>query len=486
MSIINIDELLVYYEHIWSNAIVSYPERPLRLVDIKRVVNDGQLVFVPSQEDLNYCTISYTWLTAKRNKNSQYLLEQVSPFTVEGLISALHVCHELGHEYLWIDALCIDQRRTSKEKQREIPNMGKYYRGASECVIFPDGLHLNADILPESKLPRWFYRSWTLQEFILSRKRTFIFNANARIVFGYNTVGGQITGHIIHTRFGQCISIDSYFLTWLLTLVPSIQTGPIPLKTDVSQWKEIKRESLFMLEVDCSRKSDILQRAMFRQSKYEEDKVYSILSVFDHVKIDVQYGIGLQEVLRRLATVVTNEELAYMLLTNWFSTNHSDTSSADISALPTFERQTSGFWFKMGEVCARCKYIRSEGVHISTKIMRCQLRITGICTNDLYGGLTITSDLDIQAIELTTSVGIIVAYGRCLYDASDLILVVIGEVQSIDSILTGPGHFPETPFYCLICEEKENKKLRKVGMCICVFDNIDENRALIQSNVLLG
>lgn len=85
----------------------------------------------------------------------------------------------------WIDAPYIDQRRESQEKKRGIPNMGQYYQEASECIIFPDGCHINADLLPNGKLPRWFYRSWTLQEYILARKKTFVFNITARSVRGY-------------------------------------------------------------------------------------------------------------------------------------------------------------------------------------------------------------------------------------------------------------------------------------------------------------
>jgi hypothetical protein len=414
MSVGNIDELLINYEHLWSNEIISYPGRPLRLVDIKSIVNDGKLVFVPSETHLEYCIISYVWITGKRNRTSKYLLEQVSPFTVDGLISAVEVCHKLGYDYFWIDALCIDQRRKSKEKEREIPNMGKYYRDALECIIFPDGLNLNAEILPNGKLPRWFYRSWTLQEYILSRKRTFIFNSNAQNVFGYSTVGGKIKGKILNTRFGNCICIDSCSLTWLLRIITDQWSGEAPFKADISQWKEINRESAFMMEVNCSRKGDILQRAMFRESKYEEDKIYSLLNVFNNVKIDIKYGIGLEEVLRNLAEVVTNDELAFMLLTNWFSTNQSETFS-DLSALPTFQRQTAAVWFNMGQVHALCKYIRLEGVHISSKIMNCQLCIKGICTDYMYTPISTHSDLEIKEMELITSNGVVQAYGHCLW-----------------------------------------------------------------------
>ncbi|CAF4127699.1 unnamed protein product [Adineta steineri] len=388
MSAINMNELLIHYEHIWSNKIESYPGRPLRLVNIKSIVNNDKLVFIPSKPSLKYCTVSYVWRTSEINSKSVYFLERISPFTVEGLISAVHVCHELGHDYVWIDALCINQQSvSSEEKEREIPNMGKYYQDATECIIFPDGLKLDADILPDGKLPRWFYRSWTLQEYLLYKKKEHLF---------------------------------------------LIQKLEISLDT-----------------------------------------------------IQAEYGIGLEEALRRLAEVVTNEELTFMLLTNWFSTNQSKTSS-DISALPTFNRRTAAVWFNMGKVHAYCKYIRSKGVRISSKIMECQLRVKGVCTESIYKTISTHSHLEIHNMDLTTSHGIINAYGRCRYKKSNVIIVVIGKFQRTDSVLTGAVCVRGTQLCCLICREKKDKKLSKIGMCICNFDDIHEDQVLYQSKVLLG
>ncbi|CAF0753290.1 unnamed protein product [Adineta steineri] len=463
MSATNINELLIHYEHIWSNKIESYPGRPLRLVNIKSIVNNDKLVFIPSKPTLKYCTVSYVRRTSEINSKSVYFLERISPFTVEGLISAVHVCHELGHDYLWIDALCNNQR-SSEEKEREISNMGKYYQDTTECIIFPDGLKLDADILPDGKLPRWFYRSYGHYKNIYYPKKEHLFLIQKL----------EISLDTIH-----------YYLTWLLRLITDQWDGSAPFKADKSQWNEINRESAFMLEVNCVRKGDILQRAMFRESKDEEDKIYSLLSVFKNVKIRAEYGIGLEEALRRLAEVVTNEELTFMLLTNWFSTNQSKTSS-DISALPTFNRRTAAVWFNMGKVHAYCKYIRSKGVQISSKIMECQLRVKGVCTESIYKTISTHSHLEIHNMDLTTSHGVINAYGRCRYKKSNVIIVVIGEFQRADSVLTGAVCVCGTQLCCLIYREKKDKKLSKIGMCICNFDDIHEDQVLYQSKVLLG
>ena len=484
-------DLLYNYENIWSDTMTSYPGRPLRLVDINSIVKTRQLVFVPAEPDLKYCILSYTWATEHRNRKSPYLLEQISSFTVEGLVSAVYACYMLKHQYFWIDALCIDQRRSSNEKQREIPNMGKYYQDATECIIFPQGLHLNAEILPEGKLPRWFYRSWTLQEWVLPKKKTFVFGSNTEHVLGYMTVGGPVLGNILNTIFGKCVCISSHCLTWLLRLTTDQWTGSTPLKAEQPIWKEINRESAFMCETNPSRKGDILQRAMFRESKYEEDKIYSLLSTFSNVIIDIKYEIGLDEATRNLAEAVTSNQLASMLLTNWHPTTYSDTS-ADISALPTFERQTAAVWFNMGEIDAVCKYIRSEGVHISTRIIKCKMRVGKLYDDSIVDSINDNSDLPIQDIELITPCITLKAYGRSFYEQSDITLVIIGKFQRIQSALTGARADRRDLQCCLLCYEKENTKLQKIGMCICDFSEIYEldeaslDILIHQANVILG
>jgi hypothetical protein len=73
-----------------------------------------------------------------------------------------------------------------------------------------------------------------------------------------------------------------------------------------------------------------------------------------------------------------------------------------------------------------------------------------------------------------------------LYEKCDIVLVVIGEFQRIDSALTGAVWSRGTKLCCLICQEKENKKLHKIGLCIGVFHDIDQDNVLHQSDVIIG
>src|SRR5690348_8608669 len=120
MAGLTLDDLPLNYEKIWSETIESYEGRPLRLLDIEGLTNN-KLIFVPAKPGLDYCALSYTWM-GNGNQNSPHLFERLSPFTVDGLKHAAKTCHTLGHRYMWLDALCINQTNDeeNKEKQREI------------------------------------------------------------------------------------------------------------------------------------------------------------------------------------------------------------------------------------------------------------------------------------------------------------------------------------------------------------------------------
>ncbi|KAH7297260.1 hypothetical protein KP509_26G062200 [Ceratopteris richardii] len=87
-----------------------------------------------------------------------------------------------GVESVWIDALCINQTDDA-EKEAEIANMGNYYRNSVACYVLPHGIgryalavdpSLDDHLFGERVLPRWFYRVWTLQEWLLPPKVVFL------------------------------------------------------------------------------------------------------------------------------------------------------------------------------------------------------------------------------------------------------------------------------------------------------------------------
>jgi hypothetical protein len=483
-SNISIDGLMENYANVWSltSCLKRHKNRPIRLLDIKKTL-DGNITFVSASSNNNYCAISYTWMSHEREKNSEFLFNRLYPFYLSGLKNALQVCLELGHDCVWIDALCIDQNEDSKEKSREIPNMKKYYEYASECVIFPDGLNLDAGILQDGRLPKWFTRTWTIQEYLSSSKRTFVFGAETRKYLGYNTVAGEITE--IKTKDERFVCIDSQKLAWFYRLTTDMFTGKAPFKAPETSWRNINRESAFMIEHSLCRRGDILQRSMFRESTYPEDKLYSLLSLFDDDidkdKIEIRYDIGLDETLRMFARAASNDLLAHMMMCCWYS--ETDVFN-DIHALPHFEREKAAVWFNMGNVIAKCRYIELIGLEITSQTKECVLEsTTGDYKHNMFSSINHLSDMAIEGlnfIELEHGYKFR-AYGRCQEQGLNhsLNLVTIGMFSHINSTLTGAMNQAGEWTCCLICSEKS----QKIG--ICVLD-INQIRPLDDETVIVG
>ncbi|EIW78304.1 hypothetical protein CONPUDRAFT_156300 [Coniophora puteana RWD-64-598 SS2] len=126
--------------------------------------------------------------------------------------SILGFCREKHVRWLWMDALCVDQRTDDDDpevrknaaisKAREMQNMGEYYRIAEGCLVLPqggDGFSTNyralLKIYQDTIIPRvpihkparalwkgaehlavlagddYFHRMWTFQELLLSTRR---------------------------------------------------------------------------------------------------------------------------------------------------------------------------------------------------------------------------------------------------------------------------------------------------------------------------
>ena len=114
-------------------------QRPSRLVDLKPDASSSARLVNCGTNILPYLTLSYCWgqmqqgLTFKHNVTArmQALNEaEVSP-TVR---DAFEVARRLGHRYIWIDALCIEQD-SSPDKLKELPRMPQIYENASLTIV---------------------------------------------------------------------------------------------------------------------------------------------------------------------------------------------------------------------------------------------------------------------------------------------------------------------------------------------------------------
>lgn len=91
--------------------------------------------------------------------------------------AACSMALERGHEYIWIDACCIN-KDSSAELSEAINSMYTWYRTSGECFIYLEDVTMAANEPVEETYAKvlrsqWWTRGWTLQELLASKNRTF-------------------------------------------------------------------------------------------------------------------------------------------------------------------------------------------------------------------------------------------------------------------------------------------------------------------------
>jgi hypothetical protein len=168
-------------------------------------------------------------------------------------------------QYFWVDTCCID-KSSSAELQEAINSMFRWYRDAVKCYVYLSDISLPpfdaaVDFTKAWELPfresRWFTRGWTLQELI----------APASVEF-YSKEGKLL---------GDKVSLEQ--LVCEITGIPirAFQGSPL------SDFSIPER----------------MAWAKPRQTKREEDSVYSLLGIFD-VHMPLIYGERRKNALKRL------------------------------------------------------------------------------------------------------------------------------------------------------------------------------------------
>jgi hypothetical protein len=103
-----------------------------------------------------YLTLSYVWGGAALSKKiliattSNYsslqehgsLSERELPKTIEG---AMEVCRKIGHQYLWVDSLCIIQNDLNDVKE-QIARMSDIYSGSFLTIVAASGDNADAGL----------------------------------------------------------------------------------------------------------------------------------------------------------------------------------------------------------------------------------------------------------------------------------------------------------------------------------------------------
>jgi len=173
-------------------------------------------------------------------------------------------------QYFWVDTCCID-KSSSAELQEAINSMFRWYRNAVKCYVYLSDVSLPTcddaavDFTKAWKLQfresRWFTRGWTLQELI----------APASVEF-YSKEGKFL---------GDKIALEQTIC----------QVTGIPIRA--SQGSPLSDFSI----------PERMAWAKDRQTKREEDSVYSLFGIFN-VYMPLIYGEGREHALERL-----NEEI---------------------------------------------------------------------------------------------------------------------------------------------------------------------------------
>lgn len=171
-----------------------------------------------------------------------------------------------GLRYFWIDTCCID-KSNSTELSRALNSMFRWYQKAARCYVYlSDVSILDNDGNRQNQRPeweaafrksRWFTRGWTLQEFL------------APTLVDFYGVEGE--------RLGSKSSLEE--------MIHNI-TG-------------ISRPALKGQQLSDFSVQERMSWAERRNTKEEEDEVYSLLGIFD-VSMPPIYGEGREKAFRRL------------------------------------------------------------------------------------------------------------------------------------------------------------------------------------------
>jgi hypothetical protein len=175
-----------------------------------------------------------------------------------------------GLQYFWVDTCCI-KKSDAVELQRSINSMFRWYKNAAKCYVYLSDISIPDDnVKNDSKLDfetafrtaKWFTRGWTLQE-LLAPSSVEFFSAD------YKRLGDKVSlERLIHER----------------TRIPV---------------KALHRYDPTHFSID-ERVSWVAER----ETKYEEDLVYSLLGIFG-VFLPLIYGEGRENAFRRLREEVS-------------------------------------------------------------------------------------------------------------------------------------------------------------------------------------
>ena len=285
------------------------PQKGLRLID----VHANKIV--DARAACDYVALSYVWghtnslLLLQHTQDDLYSAAGLSKFKVPQTIAdAIEVVKRLGQQYLWVDALCIQQDNEA-DKTLEILRMDSVYSNAIATIVAAAGDHADAGLCGVGpSCPRrtqivvgaqgfrftaaspsfanllnwhrsrmasnpWATRAWTYQEYRLSRRM---------LIFTLNNVMWKCSSSELHEDWVSEVLGDG---------------------TEVSEsWAKRWAEEQTIVDEQCDYPRLISQYGA-RRMTYESDglnAISSVLSVYGSATQDgMLYGIPVSTLLEQ-------------------------------------------------------------------------------------------------------------------------------------------------------------------------------------------
>ncbi|KAH7393010.1 kinase-like domain-containing protein [Pyrenochaeta sp. MPI-SDFR-AT-0127] len=166
-----------------------------------------------------------------------------------------------GLSLIWIDSCCID-KTSSSELTEAINSMFRWYRTSARCYVYLSDVPDRAAEIAFRR-SRWFKRGWTLQELLAPRSVEFF------------SVGGE--------RIGDRVSLLKVIHEATNISLQALQGRPL---------------SLFSMK-------ERMSWTRGRDTKLEEDAVYSLLGIFD-IYLPLIYGEGRAHAKKRLIQAIAD------------------------------------------------------------------------------------------------------------------------------------------------------------------------------------